>query len=223
MNYYVPSMGINVPNVYWIPTRVLVDKRELNVQIQLTGYRDQESRQRGVNIIDTKEWYLCGEEAEDFIRGLVSCKYNAIKYVYEWVSERRDCEVDGLSSVSFFYGATDILEPEPELTNGTNQETEDEAPQGEEEDVGVNASVGEQHDGESSSEQVEETQESESLPEGFEEALEDFEEALNSDDSSPDLSDVDDVDVDVEAEIESESQDEEVPAPQEQEAPAENQ
>ena len=125
MDYYVPSMGIEVEAVYWIPTRVTVDKKEGHVIIQLTGYRDRESRQAGENVIDTKVWDLWNTEAQDFIEGLVQCEYNAIKYIYEWVTNRNDV-VDVLTgeSRSFFAGAIDIFEQEEEREHDDNTEEE---------------------------------------------------------------------------------------------------
>ena len=128
MDYYVPSMGIEVEAVYWIPTRVTVDKREGHVIIQLTGYRDRESRQAGENVIDTKVWDLWNTEALDFIEGLVRCEYNAIKYIYEWVTNRNDV-LDVLTGEtrSFFAGAIDIFEQEEEREQDDTEEEQDQA------------------------------------------------------------------------------------------------
>lgn len=143
MNYYVPSMGIEVEDVYWIPSRVDVNKRENHVYLELTGYRDRESRVDGINIIDTKVWDLWGDEARDFITGLIMCDYNAIRYIYEWVTNKRDIMLNG-ARVSFFEGATDVFEEEenngnePQAQGEADTEAEAEVDSGTETDVGSN-------------------------------------------------------------------------------------
>lgn len=134
MDYFVPSMGIEVEAVYWIPTRVTVDKRDCHVLIQLTGYRDRESRIENQNIIDTKVWDLWGDDAQNFITGLVACEYNAIKYIYEWVSSRSDVvNTETGETRSFFAGAIDIFEQEEESNDNTEEEQDqvDEEPESE--------------------------------------------------------------------------------------------
>ncbi len=147
MNYYVPSMGIEVEDVYWIPSRVDVNKRENHVYLELTGYRDRESRVENINVIDTKVWELWGDDARDFITGLIRCDYNAIRYIYEWVMNKRDMMRNG-ARVSFFEGATDIFEVEenngnePQAQSEADIEAEEEADSGEETDVGGNEGSG---------------------------------------------------------------------------------
>ena len=155
MDYYVPSMGIEVEAVYWIPTRVTVDKKESHVIIQLTGYRDRESREQGENVIDTKVWDLWNTEAREFIAGLVACEYNAIKYIYEWVTNRTDIVDTATGEArSFFDGAIDIFEQEEESDdnteeeqNQTNEEPEVEVETGTEEPVDGDGSEPEQDSG----------------------------------------------------------------------------
>ena len=161
MDYYVPSMGILVHTVYWIPTHVQVDKREKHAYIQLTGYRDRESRIEGINVIDTKEWNLWGDEAMNFIQGLVNCEYNAIKYIYEWVSAKHDIyKKETGTLVSFFDGAVDILNDPPISYEQPQNEYEQEQQETEEPSSGDDESdESGSIDGESTQEQVESSQE----------------------------------------------------------------